>query len=158
MIKRIVMTGLIANVSLIPQAFASGTAVSGAKQAAHGTWYWLVYSAAILLFGFAIYIMSGARMKRRVNMLRVALQTELDKVNSLLSEKYSSDLTEPRAGHLQESRIQQLNELKSRLLADLKELNRSNISVFNLVALSSIAKRFTAEKRTIRAQLQMQNG
>lgn len=155
MMKRIGMTVLLAGSGLVTRVHAaSGTEVSGAKQAAHGTWYWLVYSAAILLVGFAIYVMSGARMKRRVNMLRVALQAELDKINSLLAEKYGSDLTDPRAGHVQESRIKELNELKSRLTADLKELNSTDVSVFNLAGLSGIAKRFTSEKRAIRAQLQ----
>lgn len=155
MIKKIVMTGLVANACMSTQAFAaSGTELSGDKQAQHGTWYWLTYSAAILLVGFAIYVMSGARMKRRVNMLRAALQEELDTVNRLLSSKYASELSEPRAGRVQESRIQELEELKSRLTADLKELGASKVSVFNLTGLSGIAKRFTAEKRAIRKQLQ----
>ncbi|MWV45624.1 hypothetical protein GRF59_18585 [Paenibacillus sp. HJL G12] len=156
MIKRVAMTGLIANAVVMPQALASGTSVSGA-QAAHGTWYWLAYSAAILLFGFAIYIMSGARMKRRVSMLRVALQSELDIVDGLLSDnENASNWTEPRAGYEQESLHLELTELRNRLNADLKELNRKDVSVFNLVGLSSIAKRFTAEKRAIRAQLRTQ--
>ncbi|MET3851630.1 MULTISPECIES: hypothetical protein [unclassified Paenibacillus] len=126
---------------------------AGAEHSAHGAWYWLSYALAILVFGFAIYVMIGARLKRRLSRLKHTLSDELVKVNGALVAEKSSELTEERAGQYAQSHIRRLTDLRDRLRSDVDELSKLNISVFDLKGLNQAISHYNAEKMSIREDI-----